>query len=92
MTDTIHIGDSGYKPRPTRPLTSLPNRLDANGITQVLERLDPELAKIAASNQKIDVEHLDAALTYVELSTSDRIRFKDALFCHRLMSPGRKVS
>jgi hypothetical protein len=91
MTDSIHIGDAGYKPRPTRPLTSLPNRLDANGITQVLERLDPELAKLAASNQKIDVADLDAALQYVELSVADRLRLKDALFCHRLMSPGKKV-
>lgn len=92
MTDTIHIGEAGYKSRPTRQLTSLPNRLDSNAITQVLERLDPELAKIAASNQKIEVDHLNAALEYVELSTSDRIRLKEALFSHRLMSPGRKVS
>jgi hypothetical protein len=90
MTDTL---STQVKPRPTRPLTSLPSRLTAEACLEIIARIDPEhtAAGIAASREKVDVDQIDSALEYTELSISDRFRFKQALAQLGIMSAGRRV-
>jgi hypothetical protein len=76
-----------------RPLTSLPNRLDAEACLSVLQRLAPEWTpdSIMASQETLDIARIDSALAYTELNTSDRFRFKQALTRHGLISRGKRV-
>jgi DNA-binding sugar fermentation-stimulating protein len=80
--------------RPTRPLTSLPARLDAAACLQILERIDPEFKtdSIEAARSSVDVAKVDFALSYTELSTSDRMNLKAALVRHGILARGRSVS
>jgi hypothetical protein len=94
MADTIIIGDVTHDNRPTRPLTSLPARLDLAACLQTLNRLDPEFktTDIAAARSSVDVAGLDVALEYTELSIDDRMRLKYALVQHGILARGRKLN
>jgi hypothetical protein len=88
MTATIRIGEPN--PRPTRPLTHLPARLDAEACLNIIERIDP--AGISASREQLDVDRIDSALEYTALSISDRIRLKHALERHGLLARGKRIA
>jgi hypothetical protein len=79
---------------PTRPLASLPARLDAAACLQILERIDPEFKteSIEAARSSVDVGSLDSALAYTELSTSDRMNLKAAMVRHGILARGRSVA
>jgi hypothetical protein len=79
--------------RPTRPLTYLPARLDAEACLKVLELIDPEAktSDIAAARKSVNVASLDSALEYTSLSISDKFRLKAALSEHGILAVGRKI-
>jgi hypothetical protein len=92
MTATIRIGEP--KARPTRPLTHLPARLDAEACLGIVERIDPELtaAGISASREQLDLDRIDSALEYTALSVSDKIRLKFALERCGLLARGKRIA
>jgi hypothetical protein len=77
----------------TRPLKSLPARLDEEACLKVLSQIDPEAKteSIAAARASVDVTRLDSALEYTELGLDDRMRLKFALASHGIISAGRKI-
>jgi hypothetical protein len=91
MTETIRIGE--HRSPPTRPLTYLPNKLDAAACLEIIERIDPEMtaAGITASREQIDIDRIDSALEYTELSIADKIRFKYALERNGLLARGKRA-
>jgi hypothetical protein len=95
MTDTIQIGerlDSGKTP-PTRPLTHLPQRLDAAACLKIIEMFHPTLTveSITASKEPIDIVEIDSILERSSLSLPDKMTFKSALAEHGIISRGRKL-
>jgi hypothetical protein len=59
MTDTIKIGEP--KARPTRPLRTLPAKLDIAACLAIVEHIDPDLtaAGIMASREQLDLSRID---------------------------------
>jgi len=94
MVDTIILGDGKTMNRPTRPMTSLPARLDAEACLKVLEQIHPDFRteSISAARESVDILSLDSALEYTELSIESRMKLKFALVQHRVLARGRKLN
>src|SRR5882724_10484956 len=89
MNDTIRIGDA-TKTRPTRPLRSLPNRLDSAAVWNILDQIHPEsVENIKAAGKQLDVRDIDSCLEYTALSTSDKMRLKHAFALCGIISLGK---
>jgi hypothetical protein len=89
----------------TRPITRIPDRLDASAIADTLERLDPALAlptavkalaasgaPLGSSGHQVSPAELDAALKAANLPTDQRFRFKRALEANGLLPAERRFS
>jgi hypothetical protein len=90
----------------TRPLTRIPDRLDAAAIADTLERLEPALAlpvavkalaasgaKLGSSGHQVSLTALDAALKTANLPVDQRIKFKMALSAQGVLaSSDRRIS
>jgi hypothetical protein len=77
----------------TRPLRSLPSRLDAAACLQVLARItDATTTDLAAAAETVTIEKVDAGLATTSWSIEDRMKFKHALSQHGIISRGRKTS
>ena len=76
--------------RPVR----LPAKLDAAACLALLQRIDPEVnvESIAAARGTLTVERLDQALSYADLSISDRMLYKSALVEHGILARGVRAS
>jgi hypothetical protein len=84
MTTETHV---------TRPLRSLPSRLDAAACLQVLARItDATTTDLAAAAETVTIEKVDAGLATTSWSIEDRMKFKHALSQHGIISRGRKTS
>jgi hypothetical protein len=94
MTEVVRIGASLHsgKPHPTRRLV-LPAKLDLEACLKVLETYDPDwvAADIKAAAKPLELDRVDAMLEVSEQSTSDRMRFKQALTYHGLLSRGKRA-
>jgi hypothetical protein len=75
---------------PTRPLTSLPGRLDLQACLRVLEQIVPDFKteSFEAARSSVDIPILDCALGYTELSTSDKMNLKAACVRHGILARG----
>ena len=77
----------------TRPLRSLPSRLDAAACLAVLAQItDATTTDLAAAAETVTIEKVDAGLATTSLSIEDRMKFKHALSQHGIISRGRKTS
>jgi hypothetical protein len=77
----------------TRPLRSLPSRLDAAACLQVLAQItDATTTDLAAAAETVTIEKVDAGLATTSLSIDDRMKFKHALSQHGIISRGRRTS
>jgi hypothetical protein len=91
---------------PRKPLTFIPQHLDASALADVLDRLGPDLAlpqavlalaasetPYGATGHKVDLAALDKALAAAtNLTTSDRIKVKLALTKQGLLPVGNRIS
>jgi hypothetical protein len=91
MTDTIVIG--GPKPRPTRPVTHLPNRLDAEACLGILAAAHPDwtVESLKAAGKKLDIDEVDSVLEYTSLSLADRMVLKAALSQFGIIARGKRI-
>jgi len=92
---TIKIGDQIVaRSMPTRPLKSLPLRLDLAACLAIVEHIDPEMTaeSIMAAGKQLDIDRIDSCLEYTELNLTDRMTLKSAMTECGLLSRGRKVN
>jgi hypothetical protein len=91
MTDTIRLGSE--KPRPTRPVTHLPNRLDAEACLGILAAVHPDwtIESLKAAGKKLDVADVDMCLEYTSLSLADRMVLKAALSQFGIIARGKRI-
>ena len=91
---TIKIGDQIVaRSMPTRPLKSLPLRLDLAACLAIVAHIDPDMTaeSIMAAGKQLDIDRIDSCLEYTELSLEDRMILKSALSEFGLIPRGRKI-
>jgi hypothetical protein len=103
MTEVTHLSDvrigqlsahDADLKRPTRPLKTLPTRLDLAACLQIIERIDPDqtASGIMAAGKQIDIDRLDNCLEFTDLDLNDRMTLKAALTECGLLPRGQRVS